>query len=154
MIPSQFMRLLTRKVLIFLLPCTSTSMIAFLVIVDLDPLIAVNKDLGGISSVGILCRSQNCAEIGSAPTVQGSIKTLALALLILISAAFYILLLSGNECILLSVGGFATCREEVFLSSITTLADLILGPGLYLTCVVLLLIFFFEQSVARCPDCL
>ena len=114
----------------------------------------MNQDLGGISSVGILCRWQNCAEIKSAPTVQGSIKTLALAPLIHISAAFNILLLSGDECILLSVGGFATCREEVFLSSITTLAGLILSPGLYLTCMVLLQIFFLAQSLARWPDCL
>ena len=129
-------------------------MVAFLVIVDLDPLIAVNWDLGGISSVGILCRWQNCAEIRSAPTVQRSIKTLALAPVILILDVFHISLLSGNECTLSSVGGFATCREEVFLSSITTRADLTLSPALYLTCMVLLAIFFFGQSLARWPDCL
>ena len=85
--------------------------------------------------------------------MQGSIEKLALATSILISAAFNILLLSGNGCILLSVGGFANYKEQVFLSSITILADLILSPGLYFAFMVLLLIFFFVQSLARWPDC-
>ena len=49
---------------------------------------------------------------------------------------------------------FSTGREEVFLSSITTIADLILGPGLFLASIVLLLIFSLLQSFARWPDCL
>ena len=114
-----------------------------------DPLITVNRDWGSISSVGILCRWQNCADMRSAPAAQGSIKTLALATVILISTTFKILLLTGNKCILSSVVGLATCMKEVFLFSMTTLADLILGPGLYLTYIVLLLIFLFEQSLAK-----
>ena len=80
--------------------------------VDLDTLIPVKKARRGIPSVSILCRWQNCAGIRSGPTVHESIKTLALAPLILISDAFNIVFLSGNICIPLSVAGLPLAGKK------------------------------------------
>ena len=150
----QLIRLLTSKVLISLWPCTSTSIVAFLVIVDLYAVTAVNNDLDSIPSVGMLCRWQNWGEIRSEPNVRASIQRLDTAPLMVISAAFEMLLHRSHVCILLSTRCLASCREEVCLCTIRTLADLILGPSLCLTCTLLLLIFCFMQSLARCTDCL